>query len=141
MPGRLPSSQELLNDTLILVRLARETAIAHGKSKQVERFSPIIENLKKVVETAQEPTGQVSMPQTFAEKDLQKLLSTIQSTSKKTMNNGSSSSERNQIIVAMAAGGMQEIDIARQMGMTRDEVRTILQLDSKKNNLSGRTLS
>ena len=52
MPGRLPSSQELLNDTLILVRLARETAIAHGKYKQVERFSPIIENLKKVVETS-----------------------------------------------------------------------------------------
>jgi hypothetical protein len=37
--------------------------------------------------------------------------------------------ERNQIAIAMAAGGMSELDIARQLGMTRDEVHIIVSLN------------
>jgi hypothetical protein len=32
--------------------------------------------------------------------------------------------ERNQMVVAMSAGHMSELDIARQLGMTREEVHT-----------------
>ena len=36
---------------------------------------------------------------------------------------------RRQVVKAMEAGGMSDVDIARQMGMTRDEVRMILSLN------------
>jgi DNA-binding CsgD family transcriptional regulator len=37
--------------------------------------------------------------------------------------------ERNRIIVAMSGGNMSDLDIARQMGMTREEVRMVLNIN------------
>lgn len=34
--------------------------------------------------------------------------------------------ERNQMVRAMASGGMSDLDIARQLGMTRQEVRLVV---------------
>ena len=40
-----------------------------------------------------------------------------------------SSLERNQVVTAMQGGGMSDAEIARQVGMTREEVRMILSLN------------
>jgi len=40
--------------------------------------------------------------------------------------------ERNQIVAAMASGGMAEIEIARQMGLAREEVRLIVNTQQYK---------
>jgi hypothetical protein len=39
--------------------------------------------------------------------------------------------ERNQMVRAMAGSNMLEVDIARQLGMTREEVRMITSLSSR----------
>jgi hypothetical protein len=40
--------------------------------------------------------------------------------------------ERNKVVAAMAEGGMSDLDIARQMGMTRDEIKLILNVHQKE---------
>ena len=43
-----------------------------------------------------------------------------------------SSHDRNKIVIAMAAGEMSEVDIARRMGITREEVRLIINVNQRK---------
>ena len=67
----------------------------------------------------------------MAQSDFQTLLAVAQAktSAQSAPNNGAS--DRNGIIKAMADGNMSDLDIARQMGMTRDEVRMVLNLDQK----------
>lgn len=44
----------LLNDTLNLIQLARETALRSGRQAQASRFAPVEQNLQKAVTTARE---------------------------------------------------------------------------------------
>lgn len=117
----------LLSDTLNLVSLARETALVMGKDTQAKKLTPVVEELRSVVNTAQkspvssEPTGMM------AQSDFQTLLSAAKNTTPSERSIPSIAiSERNMIVKAMAEGNMQDVDIARQLGMTRDEVRLVL---------------
>jgi hypothetical protein len=40
-------------------------------------------------------------------------------------------SERNRMVIAMSAGNMREMDIARQLGMTLDEVQMVVSANQK----------
>ncbi len=116
----------LLNDTLNLVQLARETARLQGSESKAEKLSPVVNQLQTLVTNEQtrkpiEPTG------IMAQTDFQTLL-TVPHT-KSNVSTSPMFNERNQVISSMALGGMNEIDIARQMGMTRDEVRMTLNLN------------
>lgn len=122
----------LLNDTLSLVQLARETARAQGKTAQAQKLTPVVDNLKTLVKTSQENLAPVYPGGMMVQSDFKTLLQAA--------NNHSGSQrvmpsqnivERSQMVVAMAAGNMQDIDIARQMGMTREEVRLILSVQGK----------
>lgn len=128
------SSTDLLKNTLTLVRLARETAVARGRTAQVERFTPLVDDLKKVVENVQDPSGTSPVSTAIAQNDFRSLLS-VMSSQQKVSSQTVAPAERNQIVVALAAGGMSEIDVARRMSMTLDEVRTLLQIDNRKNAL------
>ncbi len=66
-----------------------------------------------------QPTG------IMAQDDFQSLLSVEKKTGTGSV---SDARERNQVIVSMASGGMNDVDIARQMGMPRDEVRMVVNL-------------
>lgn len=116
----------LLNDTLNLVQLARETARLQGSQTKAEKLSPVVNQLQTLVSNEQtrmpvEPSG------IMAQTDFQALLSVPQA--KPSNSTSPTLNERNQVINSMALGGMNEIDIARQMGMTRDEVRMFLNLN------------
>jgi DNA-binding NarL/FixJ family response regulator len=119
----------LLNDTLNLVQLVRETALAKGNQTQAERLSPVVSNLKNLVQTAQESNSLPVSSSLMSQDDFRTMLSTLQQkTQPVKVNQESSLVERNRAINGMSAGGMADIDIARQMGLTREEVRTVLNL-------------
>lgn len=154
-------SSGLLNNTLNVVQLARETALQMGKQTQATQLSTVVDNLRSVVNTSRatqkptKPTGilaqddframmaasqassarQVSSASQTPEVNAAASSSdTLQTVSSVSSSNSTSSSqttsalERNRIIVAMAGGNMSDLDIARQMGMTREEVRMVLNI-------------
>ena len=114
----------LLSDTYNLVQLARETARLKGSQQTADKLTPVVSQLKTLVTRQQEsspaePTG------ILAQDDFKSLLSVSKKTESSSV---SDARERNQVIVAMASGGMNDVDIARQMGMPRDEVRMVVNL-------------
>jgi hypothetical protein len=114
----------LLSDTLNLVQLARETARIRGSQQQAEKLTPVVSQLKTLV-TQQRETTPSQVTGILAQDDFQSLLSVEK---KSGTDSVSDARERNQVIVSMASGGMNDVDIARQMGMPRDEVRMVVNL-------------
>jgi len=115
----------LLNDTLNLIQLARETARIQGQKAQAERLTPVVDNLRTLVTEAREAKSSSQTADILNQKDFKTLLAAAQSTPHVPSQPFSSSTGRIQIVQAMSAGGMTDIDIARQMGMTREEVQLI----------------
>ena len=64
--------------------------------------------------------------------DFKKLLDAAKAvTSNPRISTATNIAERNQMVRAMAGSNMMEVDIARQLGMTREEVRMITSLSSR----------
>lgn len=116
----------LLNDTYNLVQLARETARLQGSQSKLEKLGPVVSQLQTLV-TNEQTRMPAETDGIMAQDDFKTLLTAkpvkVPAASSVSVN------ERNQVITSMALGGMNEIDIARQMGMTRDEVRMFLNLN------------
>lgn len=132
----------LLNDTYHLVQLARELALAQGRQAQADKLSPVVENLKSLVSSNQvaprqtnsvDSTAKTSNPVpqgasgVVAQSDFQALLNAAKSgqSAQRTITSNNVA-ERNQMVRSMAAGNMMDVDIARSLGMTREEVRLVL---------------
>jgi hypothetical protein len=121
-----------LEDTLYLIQLARETALANGKQEQASRLTPVAEEMRKVVTVSrQAPTSAPSG--LLGQSDFQKLLEVSQtkSTPAPTAVTSSTVADRTHIVGAMASSGMSELEIARQLGMPRDEVKLVLNLQNR----------
>jgi DNA-binding NarL/FixJ family response regulator len=117
-------NSNLLSDTLNLVQLARETARLKGNSNKAERLEPVVQQLQSIVsgEKSSKPTSQGVMGQS----DFQTLLSVAQD--RQNYQPKENLDDRRRMVGALAGGGMNDVEIARQMGMTRDEVRMIINL-------------
>ena len=125
----------LLNDTLNVVTLARETALARGGQDQAARLTPVVDGLRDVATAARQsrPAGlSAAAPQapvrptgTLAQADFQNLLAAAQKAPL-----AASGQDRGQVAAAMSAGGMGEVDIAKQLGISREEVRLVLSAQS-----------
>jgi len=115
----------LLNDTYNLVQLARETARLKGSQQQAEKLSPVVDQLKTLVSQQQQTPEMVEPTGILAQDDFQSMMA-IQKNS--TSNSMLEAKERNQMITAMASGGMKDLDIARQLGMARDEIRMVVNM-------------
>ena len=130
----------LLNDTLNLVTLAREAALAQGRQTQATRLSPVVDGLRSLASGATPaawpttaasgatpaatshgatPVGPLASP------GFRTLLAAAQS-APLTGSTASSAVDRGLVASAMSAGGMPEVDIARQLGVSREEVRLML---------------
>jgi hypothetical protein len=103
---RITSS--LLTDTLNVITLARETALARGGQAQAERLTPVVEGLRSLASAA--PAAPVASGAPAA-------LNVAPS---------DSLADKAAVITAMSAGGMGDVDISRQLGMTREEVQLML---------------
>jgi hypothetical protein len=114
----------LLSDTLNLVQLARETARIRGSQQQAEKLTPVVSQLKTLV-TQQRDAAPSRPTGILAQDDFQSLLSVQKESGTNSISNAR---ERHQVILSMASGGMNDVDIARQMGMPRDEVRMVVNL-------------
>lgn len=142
----------LLNDTYHLVQLARESALAQGKQTQASKLSPVVEDLKTLVSGGQsgqqtsttssaapsqktESSAAITPAQpsgVMAQSDFQTLLNAAKSVPTNGRVSASNNiSERNQMVRSMAASNMMDVDIARRMGMTREEVKLILSVGGK----------
>ena len=121
-----------VEETYTLIQLARETALTKGRAAQAERLAPLAEQMQSIVQTqhTSAPSG------LLGQADFQALLQVTQSAGTNRYSTDSSTasmnqiSERNRMVQAMAAAGMPDLDIARQLGMAREEVRLVLSASS-----------
>lgn len=127
-------SSDLLSDTLSLLQLARETALARGNRVQAERLSPVTDNLRTLVTNTRQSATPSTGASVMFQPDFKTILSAMQSPAKPVAQAMTTALERNQIVSGMSSAGMSELDIARQMGLTRDEVRMILKLNTTAQN-------
>jgi hypothetical protein len=120
----------LLTDTLNLVQLARETAMAKGKQAQAQRLSPVVDELKTLVIAKRETTAAASTSAgVMAQDDFKTLLEAA--ANKPAADSVSGAGDRNRMILAMSSANMRDIDIARQFGMTTDEVKLVVSASQK----------
>lgn len=124
-------SSDMLSNTLNLVALARQTALAKGDQAQAEKVAPIENKLRDIVSESQQPNRPASGTTLMAQSDFKSLLA-IKQKDVSLSNETTSSIERNQVISAMSAGGMADIDIARQMGISQEEVQLVINLGRRQ---------
>lgn len=123
--------QVSLIDTLNVIQLARETALANGNVEQANRFAPVVKEMQNLVTQAQK-TSQPGGSAILGQEDFRQLLDVAQ-----TKNDGQTTQfsqdvvDRNQLIQAMSAANMTDLEIARHMEMTTEEVNLILSMSER----------
>ena len=124
-----------LEDTLSLIQLARETALTQGRTEQAKNLTPIVDGFRDIVSDVrnQKSAGQTSTG-ILGQDSFQKLLEVAQTTpaSATSTNTINSINDRNRMIQAMASANMTDLDIARQFGITREEVRLTLNVNNHR---------
>jgi hypothetical protein len=127
-----------LEDTLYLIQMMRETALSKGQNAQANRLTPVESEIRGLVTNNRQsnPASTPTPPPAsgiLGQSDFQKLLEVSQNRAPGAQPVSSTHAvlERNRMIQAMSAANMSEIDIARQFGVTRDEVSLILSVQQK----------
>lgn len=126
-----------IEDSLYVLQLARETALAQNRAAQAKRMMPVVEEMRTLITNT---TGaMVTPPSTgvMGQTDFKTLLNISQArvNQPQQVDSVTSALERNRLIGAMAEASMSEVDIARQFSMTREEVQIVLNTQ-KKNKIS-----
>jgi hypothetical protein len=126
-----------LEDSLYVLQLAREAALAQNRPAQAKRMAPIVEEMHSLVASGYQQTA-TSSPSlgVMGQADFKALLNVAQSRATQPVGTESTASvlERNRLIGAMSEANMTEIDIARQFSMTREEVQLIVSTQQKSKN-------
>lgn len=121
-----------LEDSLYVLQLARETALAQNRQTQAKRMTPLVEEMRGLVAN---PPQTTTPPSTgvMGQTDFKTLLSISQEKASQSHGADSVSSvlERNRLIGAMAEANMSDVDIARQFSMSREEVQLVLSFQQK----------
>lgn len=127
----------LLANTLNLMQITRETAKLKGSQTQADRIGPIVEQLDTLVKAEQKNklTPSDTPSGVMAQSDFAALLQTVKTEQAKPSAT-TSLNDRNRMIQSMSGGGMNELEIARYMGITRDEVKVVLNL-SRQDSFGG----
>ena len=122
-----------LEDSLYVLQLARETALAQNRSAQAKRMTPLVEEMRGLVANPPQAAAQPAAG-TMGQSDFKTLLNISQAKANQTQSAASTSSvlERNRLIGAMSEANMSDVDIARQFSMTREEVQLVLSLHQRK---------
>lgn len=123
-----------LEDSLYVLQLARETALAQNRQAQAKRMMPVVDQIQGLVSNpAQVPTAS---PATglMGQSDFKTLLQVTQArvNAPEAEIPTSAIMDRNRLIGAMASAKMPDVDIARQFNMTREEVQLVLNVQQKK---------
>lgn len=126
-------SRVSLEDSLYVLQLARETALAQNRQTQAKRMGPLVEEMRGLVAN---PPQTTTPPSTgvMGQTDFKTLLNISQekATQPQSVDSVSSVLERNRLIGAMAEANMSDVDIARQFSMSREEVQLVLSFQQRK---------
>ena len=127
-------SSSMLTQTLNLIQIARETAQVQGIDTQLDKLKPVENQLRDIVvkdRTTDFETGKTEPGGILSQQDFSTLLETIKEKNS-SFDVINSISDRNRVISAMSSGGMNDLDIARYFGISRDEVNIVVDLQKKK---------
>ncbi len=126
-------SRVSLEDSLYVLQLARETALAQNRQNQAKRMTPLVEEMRGLVAN---PPQTTTPPSTgvMGQTDFKTLLNISQERSSQAQSADSITSvlERNRLIGAMSEANMSDVDIARQFSMSREEVQLVLSFQQRK---------
>ena len=126
-------SRVSLEDSLYVLQLARETALAQNRQTQAKRMGPLVEEMRGLVAN---PPQTTTPPSTgvMGQTDFKTVLNISQEKATQTQSVDSVSSvlERNRLIGAMSEANMSDVDIARQFSMSREEVQLVLSFQQRK---------
>jgi hypothetical protein len=134
-------TSDLLYDTLNVLQLARETAISHGKTAQAERLAPVAEDLRELVASSRRLPSPASSADLMSQPEMRFLLEKTTGCPPSPLSRAAPVDETHGVIQAMSSGGMNDLDIARHVGMTRDEVHLILAMSRSSPPLAQNRLS
>ncbi len=135
-----------LEDSLYVLQLARETALAQNKPAQAKRMGPVVEQMRGLVSSKSPAPGLTSSNGVMGQSDFKALLEVSQSRLNQPATSGTDSAsssatsamDRNRLIGAMSEASMSDMDIARQFSMTREEVQLVLNVQRKNNSSASR---
>lgn len=121
-------NRSLMNDTLHLMQLAQETARRSGNTQQAEKLDPVVNQFKELINREIEAVS-VETNSSESSQNFQKILSGSNGIQNQ-RNAQLSLNDRNRMIASLSEGGMSDIQIARELNITRDEVRLVINLAS-----------
>ncbi len=126
-----------LEDSLYVLQLARETALAKNRQAQANRIDPVVEGMRGVVANSYQTQAPTPAPGMMGQSDFKALLDVAKSRTDgpASVSSLSSAMERNRLIGAMSEANMSDVDIARQFSMSREEVQLILSAQQKDRNI------
>lgn len=125
-----------LEDSLYVLQLARETALAKNRQTQANRMGPLVDEIRGLVSNPSKATTTPPSTGVMGQTDFRTLLNISQTrvNQPQSLDATSSALERNRLIGAMSEAKMSDVDIARQFSMSREEVQLVLSF--QKNNRS-----
>jgi ribosome-interacting GTPase 1 len=119
-------NRSLMNDTLHLMQLAQETARRSGNTQQADKLDPVVNQFKELINREME-SASIDSNSGDTTTSFQKILSTSNGVQNQ-RNAQLSLNDRNRMITSLSEGGMSDVQIARELNITRDEVRLVLNL-------------
>jgi hypothetical protein len=128
-----------LEDSLYVLQLARETALAQNRQAQAQRMQPVVDEMRTLVTSTAPSTSTPPSTGMMGQADFKTLLNVSQARLNQptTADSTTATLERNRLIGAMAEAQMSELEIARQFSMTREEVQLVLNVQQKNKSFAG----
>lgn len=119
-------SLEMLNQTVSLLTLAMENAHQQGKDMQADQIASIEGRLRNIASDATVENTLPAHGSVTRDPGFQHLIKISQEKSR--AEGLAYQEDKNMVIQSMSHGGMSDVEIARQMGMTTEEVALITRL-------------
>jgi DNA-binding NarL/FixJ family response regulator len=131
-------NSNLLSDTLNVVQIAQETALRRGNDVQANKMQPVVDKLRSIL-TQERSAAPIEPSSEMKESSFKTLMALKEQQVDGTISSNMPVEEKHKIVTALASGGMSETDIAKQLGVARDEVRMIVNL-SEMNSTTWRSI-
>jgi len=122
-----------LEDSLYVLQLARETALAQNRQAQAKRMMPVVDEMRSLVTNPSQTAAIPPSTGVMGQSDFKTLLNVTQSRVNQppTVDSTAAVMDRNRLIGAMSEANMSDVDIARQFSITREEVQLVLNVQQK----------
>ena len=134
-------SKVSLEDSLYVLQLARETALAQNRQAQAKRMMPLVEGMQSLISAPAQTLTTPPSTGVMGQSDFKTLLNVTQTRVNQTQSAGMTTSinDRNHLIGAMSEANMSEVDIARQFSISREEVQLVLNIQQKNRSYGDKT--